>query len=115
MAYPPPPQPGGFGPPGGMAPQKQRHGSALPALLLGIFSLVGFFVCTPAGIVCGIIAIIMGKKALSEIKAQPHLYEGEGMAKGGLIMGVIGLILCILGIILVILYYVLIIALFASA
>ena len=110
---PPPPPPGGYGqqPPGGGYGQQpppppgggygqQPYGAPAPggnnkkatwALVTGI---VGLLCCGPLGIV----AIILGRGAEQEIRVTGE--GGAGMAKAGLILGIVALALMVLQIIL---------------
>jgi hypothetical protein len=106
-------------PPMGMPFMMQvNHPTAVPAMVLGIISLavtcIGIFTVYCCGIfafpglVCGIIAVILGFKAKKAIDAEPHKFKGRGMALAGLIMGFIGAGLALLSEILyifVIYYY----------
>jgi hypothetical protein len=112
---PPPPPPGGYGqqPPGGGYGQQppppppgggygqQPYGAPAPggnnkkatwALVTGI---VGLLCCGPLGIV----AIILGRGAEQEIRVTGE--GGAGMAKAGLILGIVALAFLVLQIILV--------------
>jgi hypothetical protein len=73
---------------------------ATAALVLGI---IGFCLCP---IVCGILAIVFGNSALTKIRENPGRFQGEGIAKAGLILGVVQLILFVLGLLLNILGYI---------
>ena len=68
--------------------QEKPKGLATAALILGI---VG---CIPCLQVCGIAAIILGVIALSNVKAGTA--GGAGMAKAGIILGVVGIVLAVL-------------------
>lgn len=88
--YPPPPPaaPYGYagqqyGVPGYGAPQTSQK--AIWALVLGVVSL---FCC---GLVTGIVAIVLGKQAGDEINRSGGMLTGAGMAKAGMILGIIGL------------------------
>jgi Domain of unknown function (DUF4190) len=82
--------PGGYGHP--LPPA--NHPSAVPSLVCGIVSLV----C--CGIFTGIPAIVMGSRALREIRADRSRYAGEGLAQAGLWTGVAGTALSVLGVLL---------------
>jgi hypothetical protein len=62
------------------------NGKAVAALVLGICGLV---VCP---LVCSVLAIVFGKQAQQEIAVNPA-QSGDGMARAGVIMGIIGLAL----------------------
>ena len=79
--YPPQPQSPYQVPP----PTQQTHTLALVSLIFGILGLVN--VCPGLG---PIIAIVTGNMAKGEIQRNPGLYGGDGLAKGGIILGWIG-------------------------
>ena len=89
MSQSPPPAgapPMGYQTPGANKPQ----GMAIAALICGILSLVLFcfwFLAIPLGIVAAILGMI------AKGKAQRGEAGGEGLAKTGMILGIIGLIL----------------------
>lgn len=101
------PAQGQYGPPGAQppyAPQgghpypvaRPNHGLAVPALVLGIVSVV---VCG-IGILAGIPALVMGRKAVREIDASNGQLEGRSLATAGWITGLVGTILSVLVILL---------------
>lgn len=100
MSYsePPPPQYGAPQPPYGGMPAP-NHPRATLILVLGIVSIV----C--CGLFTGIPAIVMGRKALSEIDAAPGQFGGRGQVNAGYICGIIGTALSVLGILVNILIY----------
>jgi len=71
---------------------RSTHGKAIAALICGI---AGLFLCQ----LVGIAAVILGPQARREIAAQPDRYEGDGMAKAGLILGWISIGVLILEVI----------------
>jgi len=79
----PPPQygapPPGYGPPPGYAAPRGTN-------TLAIISLIGAFICTPAGLICGIIA-------LGQIKKTGE--QGRGLALAGTIISGVFLVLSI--------------------
>lgn len=90
MSYPPPPdQNQGYG----YQSAPQQNQKALWSMILGIVSL---FCC---GIITGVVAVILGGQAKSEIAQSNGTQTGEGMAKAGVITGWIGIALTVLGII----------------
>lgn len=94
-AYPPPPQypPPGYGYPyPQLAPPPPKHGQATPAMVLGIISLAGLFMCV-VPVILAPVAWILGAKAVKEIDASPAAYSGRGEASAGKIMGIIGTVL----------------------
>ena len=67
---------------------EQKNGKATAALVLGIISLIG--ICIPiAGIICGIIAIILAVMAKKEGST-------DGKQKAGMILGSIGIVISII-------------------
>ena len=67
---------------------EQKNGKATAALVLGIISLIG--ICIPiAGIICGIIAIILAVMAKKEGST-------DGKQKAGMILGIIGIFISII-------------------
>ena len=80
--YPAPQQQWGGMPPGSAG----TNGKAVASMVLGI---CGFIVCP---LVCSILAIIFGKQAEGEIALNPQ-QGGAGMARAGVIMGIVGLVL----------------------
>jgi hypothetical protein len=88
---------------GQMPPQSPFGGqmdlpNATAILVLGICSIVGCFCYGIPGIICGIIALIMGGKAMREYEANPNMYTISSFnnAKAGRICGIIGTILSVL-------------------
>jgi len=77
--------------------QAANTGRALPtnsmavaSLIMGLLSItVGLFCCGP---LFGILGIIFSAVALSQIKKNPPLQSGRGMAIAGLVLSVFGLI-----------------------
>ena len=56
------------------------------SLIAGVIGLFGFF-----PLVASIFAIVLGRKALAQINAQPQSYSGEQSARNGILLGWIGL------------------------
>ena len=66
---------------------EQKNGKATAARVLGIISLIG--ICIPiAGIICGIIAIVLAVLAKKEGST-------DGKQKAGMILGIIGIVISI--------------------
>lgn len=66
-------------------PAQTTSTMAIVSLILGILGLVGVL-----PIIGSIGAIITGNMAQKEIAASPGRYSGEGMARGGTILGWVG-------------------------
>jgi hypothetical protein len=79
--YQPPYQPSSGPPFYGLPP---HHPKSVPALVLGILSLV---FCGPFA---GIPAMVMGRRAIRDIRSQPGRFGGEGLAQGGFWTGLVG-------------------------
>lgn len=77
-------------PPGGhpYQPPPPNNPKAVIAFCLGLAAIV--FCCGPF---TAVPAVIVGRMALREIDAAPGAFEGRGLAKAGLILGVIGIVL----------------------
>lgn len=69
---------------------QSQHGKAVAALVCSIFSIV----CSPVGIgmVAGVLAIVLASNATSNM-ARTGNFEGRGLAKAGLIIGIVGICL----------------------
>ena len=80
----------------------QNQTLAIVSLILGILGILLTFCCY-AGIPLGIGALITGYLATNNIKNEPMVYSGRGMALGGMITGALGLVFTIFWIIFVIL------------
>lgn len=94
MTYdaPPPPPPGyGQQPYGAPGPQGGTNSKAIWALVLGI---IGILCCGPLGIG----SIILGRSAQTEIAQTGQ--GGAGMAKAGVILGIIALVFLVVQVIL---------------
>ncbi len=82
-----PEAPGGYAPPAEGAEQK-TSGKAIASLVCGIAGLI------IAGIILGIIAVILGVVAKREIDASPSI-TGGGLAIAGIAIGAIAFVLAI--------------------
>ncbi|HET7388020.1 MAG TPA: DUF4190 domain-containing protein [Nocardioidaceae bacterium] len=95
--YPPQPPPGYYGP-GGAFPE--TNGKATGALVTGIATLVLSW-CCGAGIL-GIIAVLLGVRARSEIRDSGGRQGGDGMALAGIITGAVAIVIGVLVVIAII-------------
>jgi hypothetical protein len=73
-------------------PAPPTHTMAIVSLIFGILGLVG--VCPGLG---SIIALVTGNMAQGDIRRNPAMYSGDGLAKGGIILGWIGVALMACG------------------
>jgi hypothetical protein len=69
----------------------RANSKATTSLILGIVSVICIVACFPIGAVTGIIAVILGLAAKTEIARSPGVYRGDGYAIAGIITGAIGL------------------------
>jgi hypothetical protein len=60
------------------------------SLVLGIVGVMLCFLFVPS-----VLAVIFGAVALSQIKQQPLIYRGRGLAIAGLVLGLIGVALIV--------------------
>lgn len=91
-SFPAPPPMGGPS----YAGAPENHGKATAAMICGI---VGIFI---AGLILGIIAIVLGSQAQSEINGSPGRYRNLGQAKAGVILGVIDIVLWLIVILVIV-------------
>jgi len=68
--------------------QKQVLPNATAVLVLGICSIV--FGCLFAGLVLGIIGIVLSSKGRNMYRQNPEAYEGYGQLNAGFILSIIG-------------------------
>lgn len=73
--------------------ERQNLPNATTSLVLGILSIVTCLCYGVIGLPLGIIAVVLGNKALKEYQEAPENFKGEGNAKAGKITGIIGIIL----------------------
>lgn len=88
-SYGPPQQPG-YSPQYGYGQPPTTNGKATIALVVGIASLLLSFCCLG---VAGIVAVVLGMKARSEISASGGRQTGDGMALAGIITGAVGVLI----------------------
>ena len=74
----------------------KTQGKAVAALVLGICSIPACFMYGVPGAICGVLAIIFAKKARVAIQEGTAPATSAGLAKGGLICGIVGLCLSLL-------------------
>lgn len=68
---------------------KTNAPGAVSSLVCGIIAVVLCWIPV-AGIILGVIAIIHSRKAKVAVQDSPDLYEGTGIAIGGLVCGIVG-------------------------
>lgn len=79
--------------------ENQKLPNATTSLILGILSIISSCCYGIIGLPLGIIAIVLGNKAIKIDKANPNEYAGRSNANTGKILGIIGVILSVLVII----------------
>jgi len=91
----PPMSPGPWAPPPPPAPlpyvpgTKRSEGLALASMITGI---AGFLLAGCFGPVPGIVALVLGLTALSQIKKSPEKFSGKSYATAGVILGAISIL-----------------------
>ncbi|WP_203337256.1 DUF4190 domain-containing protein [Nocardioides limicola] len=98
---PNPYQPAGQQQPGwagqqGWAAAPPPHPQANTALILGLVSLIGGWMCL-LPFALGPFAWVTGRRVMREIDAAPGQYGGRGNAQAGMITGIISTVLLVLG------------------
>lgn len=96
MSHPPEPPPAGYGygygSPYGPAygpPRMPTNGKATASLVTGVATLV-LSLCPLVGL-GGLVAVLLGVKARSEIRMSGGTQQGDGLALGGIVTGAIAL------------------------
>ncbi|WP_298320736.1 CCC motif membrane protein [uncultured Aquimarina sp.] len=73
--------------------EKQTLPNATLILVFGILSIVGCCCYGILGVIFGVVALVLAKKATAMYTENPELYEGYNNVKTGKILAIIGLIL----------------------
>lgn len=89
-------------------PTNLPGGGATTALVCGILSIVGLFVCAFIGLPLGIVAMVSASKAERRIQTGEADPSGLGSAKAGRVCGLIGIILNSIGLALTLTYFILV-------
>lgn len=71
-----------------------QHPQATTAMIFGILGIVFGMSCGLGGLL-GIPGIVLGRKARSEIDAEPGRYGGRSQAQAGIVTGVIGVVIAV--------------------
>ena len=79
--------------------EKQTLPNSTLVLVMGILSIVGCCCYGLPGLICGIVAVVLGNKATNLYKQAPEEYLGFENVKAGKIMGIIGIVLSVLAMI----------------
>ena len=78
--------------------EKQKLPNSTLILVFGILSILGCCCYGIAGVIFGIIALVMSKRAMEIYNADPELYTGYQNVKTGRILAIIGLVLSVLSV-----------------
>ena len=73
--------------------ERQSLPNAILSLVLGILSVVTCICYGIIGLPLGIIAFVLGNKALKVYHENPEEYKGSGNANAGKVLGIVGIIL----------------------
>ena len=73
--------------------QPRVSGMAIASLIMAILSIPTAIMCICISPVLSIAAIVLGFVARAQIRREPHLYSGSGVALAGIIVAFIGLAL----------------------
>ena len=76
-----------------METERQQLPNSTLILVFGILLIVGCCCCGIIGLIFGIVALIMSKKAIELYNADPHMYMGYQNVKTGRILAIIGIVL----------------------
>lgn len=79
--------------------ERQQLPNSTLILVFGILSIVGCCCYGVVGLIFGIVALVMSKKAIEIYNANPELYSGYQNVKTGRILAIIGIILSALALI----------------
>lgn len=73
-------------PPPPLPSSQANHPKAVAALVCGIAGLMFF------GILLGTVAIVLGYQARTAIRTDPLRFRGDGLARAGLILGIVDVV-----------------------
>jgi len=82
-----------------METERQQLPNSTLILVFGILSIVGCCCWGIVGLIFGIVALVMSKKAIELYNADPHIYTGYQNVKTGRILAIIGIVLSTLALI----------------
>lgn len=74
----------------------QKLPNATATLVLGILSIVSCWCYGILGLILGIVALVISKKAVQMYKESPESYSDYGNVKAGRITAIIGIVLSVL-------------------
>ena len=76
--------------------EQQTLPNSTLVLVMGILSIVGCCCYGLPGLICGVVAVIIGQKATNLYMQSPGDFKGYDNVKAGKIMGIIGIVLSVL-------------------
>ena len=76
--------------------EKQTLPNSTLVLIMGILSIVGCCCYGIPGLICGVVAVVIGQKSTKIYKEAPENYTGFDNLKAGKIMGIIGIVLSVI-------------------
>lgn len=79
--------------------ERQQLPNSTLILVFGILSIIGCCCYGVVGLIFGIVALVMSKKAIEIYNANPEMYTGYQNVKTGRILAIIGIILSALALI----------------
>lgn len=71
---------------------KKSKSAAIASFIFGLAFWIPLL-----NLIFGIIAVVLGLKALAEIKKEPRLYEGKWFAVAGIFLGALPLVILLIG------------------
>ena len=83
--------------PSPVAETRERSGKATAAMVLGIIGVLASFLIAVVGLILGVIAIVFGRQAKSEVASGRK--SGKGQAQAGFVLGVIAVAAAIINMI----------------
>lgn len=73
--------------------ERQVLPNATTSLVLGIFSILTCICYGVIGLPLGIVAFVLGNKAMKAFNESPENYKSSGNASAGKILGIVGIVL----------------------
>ena len=80
-----------------VAETKERSGKATAAMVLGVIGVLAAFLIAVAGLILGVIAIVFGHQAKSDVASGRK--SGRSQAQAGFVLGIIAVVASIISMI----------------
>jgi hypothetical protein len=93
----------------------QTSGKAIASMVLGISSIITCVMYGVPGLVCGILAVIFSKQAMTNVRNGTAPQSSIGMAKAGKVCGWVGISLSLVALLFFIVYIIIFIAILGAA